>query len=113
MRQKSKGLKLDAEATVREIRRRTRRQYSAEEKIRIVLADLRGEDSIGALVERYNHRRYHESLGNLRQADVYFSRDTTIIEERRKIKDRTIQKTPLGASAPSRLASSRMSQSLH
>lgn len=46
MRQKSKGLKAGAEATVRDIRRRTRKQYSAEEKIRIVLAGLRGEDSI-------------------------------------------------------------------
>ena len=41
MRQKSKGLKEGAEATVRDIRRRTRKQYSAEEKIRIVLAGLR------------------------------------------------------------------------
>jgi transposase len=40
MRRKSKGLKEGAEATARDIRRRTRRQYSAEEKIRIVLAGL-------------------------------------------------------------------------
>jgi len=45
MRQKSMSLKDDAEKTVREIRRRTRKQYSAEEKIRIVLSSLRGEDS--------------------------------------------------------------------
>ena len=32
--------------TVRDIRRRTRNQYSAEEKVRIVLSGLRGEDSI-------------------------------------------------------------------
>ena len=31
---------------MRDIRRRTRKQYSAEDKIRIVLAGLRGEDSI-------------------------------------------------------------------
>ena len=35
-----------AEQTVRDIRRRTRKQYSAEEKIRIVLSGLRGEDGI-------------------------------------------------------------------
>ena len=35
MSQKLKGLKDGAEATVRDIRRRTRKQYSAEEKIRI------------------------------------------------------------------------------
>jgi transposase len=34
------------------IRRDTRRQFSAEEKIRIVLAGLRGEDSIAELCRR-------------------------------------------------------------
>ena len=34
-----------AEKTVRDIRRATRRQYSAEEKIRIVLEGLRGDQS--------------------------------------------------------------------
>ncbi|SDG59075.1 hypothetical protein [Thalassobaculum litoreum] len=38
MRQKSDALKAGAEQTVRDICRRTRKQYSAEEKIRIVLA---------------------------------------------------------------------------
>ena len=40
------------EARVREIRRRTRRQYGAEEKIRIVLDCLKGEDSIAELCRR-------------------------------------------------------------
>ena len=35
-----------AEATVRNIRRKTRKKYSAEEKIRIVLDGLRGESTI-------------------------------------------------------------------
>jgi transposase len=35
-----------ADKLVREIRRATRRHFSAEDKIRIVLAGLRGEDSI-------------------------------------------------------------------
>lgn len=35
-----------AEQVVRDIRRQTRKHYSAEEKIRIVLSGLRGEDSI-------------------------------------------------------------------
>ena len=52
MSQKLKGLKDGAEATVRAIRRRTRKQYSAEEKIRIVVAGLRGEDSIAELCRR-------------------------------------------------------------
>jgi len=41
-----------AEKTVRDIPRATRRHYSAEEKIRIVLEDLRGEDSIAELCHR-------------------------------------------------------------
>jgi len=52
MRQKSMGTKDKAEKAVRDIRRKTRRQYSAEEKIRIVLAGLRGEESIAALCRR-------------------------------------------------------------
>ena len=41
-----------AERTVRDIRRKTRKQYSAEEKIRIVVSGLRGEDSIAELCRR-------------------------------------------------------------
>ena len=41
-----------AERTVRDIRRKTRKQYSAEGKIRIVLSGLRGEDSIAELCRR-------------------------------------------------------------
>jgi|TARA_B100001971_G_C17815671_1_gene346338 transposase len=41
-----------AERVVREIRRKTRRRFSAEEKIRIVLEGLRGEESIAALCRR-------------------------------------------------------------
>ena len=42
----------EAEKRVRDIRRATRRQYSAEEKIRIVIAGLRGEDSIAELCRK-------------------------------------------------------------
>ena len=41
-----------AEKTVRDIRRATRRKYSAEEKIRIVLEGLRGEDSVAELCRK-------------------------------------------------------------
>jgi len=44
--------KRSAEKTVRDIRRATRRHYSAEEKIRIVLDGLRGEESIAELCRR-------------------------------------------------------------
>jgi putative transposase len=49
------------------------------------------ERQIEAFVEHYNHHRYHESLGNLTPADVYFSRDQAIIERRKRIKERTIR----------------------
>ena len=40
------------EATVREIRRKTRKKYSAEDKVRIVLEGLRGEEKIAELCRR-------------------------------------------------------------
>src|SRR6516162_8268769 len=52
MGQKSGPAKEPAEHVIREIRRSTRRQFSAEEKIRIVLSGLRGEDSIAELCRR-------------------------------------------------------------
>ena len=52
MRQHSNSAKDPAEKVVKEIRRATRKQYSAEEKIRIVLEGLRGEDSIAEICRR-------------------------------------------------------------
>lgn len=52
MRQKSGMPKPAAEKVIRDIRRVTRKQYGAEEKIRIVLEGLRGEESIAALCRR-------------------------------------------------------------
>src|SRR3989475_1685346 len=52
MRQASKRIPDSAEKTVRDIRRATRRHHSAEEKIRIVLEGLRGEDSIAELCRK-------------------------------------------------------------
>lgn len=48
----SKEEKVSAEKVIRDIRRETRRKYSAEEKIRIVLEGLRGEESIAELCRR-------------------------------------------------------------
>ena len=39
----------DGERIVKDIKRKTRKQYSAEEKIRIVLDGLRGEESVAEL----------------------------------------------------------------
>ena len=40
------------EAVIKQIRRKTRRKYSSEEKIRIILEGLRGEDSIAEICRR-------------------------------------------------------------
>jgi transposase len=49
MRQKRTSEQSPSERVVRNIQRKTRKQYGAEEKIRIVLDGLRGEDSIAEL----------------------------------------------------------------
>ena len=52
MRPKSSSTKKPAEQVVKDIRRVTRRHFSAEDKIRIVLEGLRGEDSIAELCRK-------------------------------------------------------------
>src|SRR3712207_6609182 len=68
-------------------------------KNRILLEDhyLPGEleAQVAAFVEHYNHRRAHESLGNLTPADVYSGRGQAILLERERIKRRTIQQRRL------------------
>ncbi|WP_376987266.1 IS3-like element ISMex37 family transposase [Bosea sp. R86505] len=53
------------------------------------------ERQVAAFVEHYNHARYHESLGNLTPADVYFNRGQAILTERERIKRQTIQQRRL------------------
>jgi transposase len=52
MRTESPSPKAPAERVLKDIRRATRKHYSAEDKIRIVLDGLRGEDSIAELCRR-------------------------------------------------------------
>ena len=52
MRQKSGPVRAPAEQVVKDIRRATRRHFSAEDKIRVVLEGLRGEESIAELCRR-------------------------------------------------------------
>jgi transposase len=52
MRQKSEAQVMSSEQVVKDIRRATRKQYSAEEKIRNELDGLRGEYSIAELCRR-------------------------------------------------------------
>ncbi len=49
------------------------------------------QQQIDAFVDHYNHGRYHESLQNLTPADVYFGRGQTILKQRERIKQKTIE----------------------
>jgi putative transposase len=53
------------------------------------------ETAIGDFVDHYNHRRVHESLGNVTPADAYFGRAPAILEQRRSIKEETIRQRRL------------------
>ncbi len=44
--------KNDPDSIVRDIKRKTRKKYNSEEKIRIVLEGLRGEESIATICRR-------------------------------------------------------------
>ncbi len=70
------------------------------------------EAQIAAFVTYYNHQRYHESLGNLTPADVYFGRGQTILLERASIKRRTIEQRRLYYHQTPPRITSQMSQSL-
>jgi len=98
--------KKTAEAVVKDIKRQTRRKFSAEEKIRIVIEGLKGEESIAEICRREgiapalyyrwskdfnNNHRYHESLQNLTPADVYFGRDQKKLEKRKSVKMKTMK----------------------
>jgi len=49
------------------------------------------EAQIQAFVDHYNHQRYHESLSNVTSSDVYFGRDNTILQQRERIKRKTLE----------------------
>lgn len=53
------------------------------------------ERQIKAFIDHYNYNRYHESLSNLTPADVYFGRGQQILQQRERIKLRTIEKRRL------------------
>ncbi len=49
------------------------------------------ELSVDAFVDYYNNRRYHEGIGNVTPADVYYGRREEIRERRKEITKRTLQ----------------------
>ena len=48
------------------------------------------ERAIGRFVDRYNHRRLHESLQNVTPADMYEGRQVAILDRRARIKRETL-----------------------
>ena len=53
------------------------------------LSGLPGD--LEAFVDYYNHQRYHESINNVTPADVYFGRDKAILQQRERIKRKTLE----------------------
>ena len=46
--------------------------------------------AVASFVHYYNHRRYHEGLGNVMPADVYYGRRAEILRRRKEVKQRTL-----------------------
>jgi len=84
MRSKAERHSDEAEKAVRDIRRATRRQYSAEEKVRIVIAGLRGEDCVAELwrKEGINQDLYHRWSKDFLEAGKGCADASYILESR-------------------------------
>lgn len=78
------------ESTVRQIRRKMRKKYSAEEKLRIVLEGLRGEASIAELCRRegiHQNMYYKWSKDFLEAGKQRLAGDTTREADREEVKE--------------------------
>ena len=48
------------------------------------------EHQTGLFVDYYNNHRYHEALNNVTPADVYYGRDSKVLQKRAQIKRKTM-----------------------
>ena len=87
MRRKSHATDLSSEEVVKDIRRATRKRYSAEEKIRIVLDGLRGEHSIAELCRRAEGLYYSWSKEFLEAGKRRLAGDTARAATSDEVKD--------------------------
>jgi putative transposase len=49
------------------------------------------EQAVAAFIDYYNYRRYHEGIGNVAPADVYYGRRQIILDRRKEVTQRTLQ----------------------
>lgn len=90
MRQKPGTRQIQGEKVVKDIRRATRKQYATEEKIRIVLDGLKGEDSIAELCRREGIARslyYNSSKEFLEAGKKRLAGDTARATTSSEVKD--------------------------
>ena len=92
-KQSSKTHKAEADAIVRSVKRQTRRKFNSEEKIRIVLAGIRGEESVAELCRQegihqnlyYRWSREFLEAGKKRlEGDTMREASTSEVKELRK-----------------------------
>jgi len=92
-KQSSKTQKASADAIVRNVKRQTRRKFNSEEKIRIVLAGIRGEESVAELCRQegihqnlyYRWSREFLEAGKKRlEGDTMREASTSEVKELRK-----------------------------
>ncbi|MEI7472087.1 MAG: integrase core domain-containing protein [Chitinophagaceae bacterium] len=69
--------------SVREDRYRGEENYYCSEELVAALEFI---------VTHYNHERYHESLGNVTPADVYYERQEEIFKYRKRVKKQSIKR---------------------
>lgn len=81
--------KKNIEKFVKDIRKNSRRTFTAEQKILIVMEGLRAETSVAELCRRHS---ISQSLNNLTPADVYFGRSEQILKKRQQIKTDSLRK---------------------
>jgi RNA-directed DNA polymerase len=70
---------------------RYHRTLKSRVKLLVYEAPSALEQAIAGFVDYYNHHRYHEGVGNVTPADVYFGRREDVLASRKEIRERTTE----------------------
>ena len=64
-----------------------------KEQVKLVVHETPSvlEKAVAAFVDYYNHRCYHEGIGNVAPVDVYYGRREEIVQRRKEVSRRTLQ----------------------